>query len=70
MADFYSKWKRETSSMPQSSILDPLLFVEEVVRSNMFMFTGDTKLLEEIHSKVNFNILKNDLNNLLELSER
>ena len=69
-------WSDITSSVPQGSVLGPILFIAfindlpESVLSSVFMFADDTKLYHPIKSPQDHLIMQQDLDNLVEWCEK
>ena len=67
-----SEHKNVTSGIPQGSVLGPLLFVifindlPEQVKSEIFLFTDDTKIFRQINRPDDHSILQEDINNMLD----
>ena len=58
--DSYSNWCNVTSYVPQGSVFC-LLFIAEVVQSNLWMFADDTKIYYTISSSEGSILLQGDL---------
>ena len=71
-----SSWTDILSGIPQGSVLGPILFVifindlPDVVSSTAIMFADDTKLFREIRTMEDNDILQQDLDNLVEWSNK
>ena len=71
-----SDWAPVTSGVPQGTVLGPLLFVIYVndmpgeVRSSLKMFADDTKLYRSVGRESDNGVLQEDLDSLVEWSER
>ena len=64
-----SSWQDIKSSVPQGSILGPLLFLyvndlSRSISSQVFLFAGDTKLIRSISTSADHAQLQTDLDNL------
>ena len=71
-----SAWALILSGIPQGSVLGPILFVifindlPDVVTSMVQIFADDTKLFHSVHSPQHHVQLQNDLDNLVEWSQK
>ena len=65
-----SDWVNTTSSVPQGSVLGPILFIifvndmPDVIDSMLLMFADDTKLYRTISSPIDHDILKQDIDRI------
>ena len=70
-----SSWKDVTSGIPQGSILGPLLFVlfindlPDIVDSDAYLFTDDTKIFKIITKQGDSTVLQGDLDKLNKWSD-
>ena len=70
----FSEWMLVLSGIPQGSVLGPLLFViyinelPKIVKSTIYLFADDTKILRSINSLEDTKILQEDLDKLQEWS--
>ena len=71
-----SECKDVTSGIPQGSVLGPLLFVifindlPDQVKSDMYLFAGDTKVFRRISTKEDEEILQEDINEMLKWADK
>ena len=71
-----SAWEDVTSGIPQGSVLGPLLFViyindlPDVIKSQLCMFSDDTKLYRHILDGSDSSILQAELDCLQDWSEK
>ena len=71
-----SKWAKVLSGIPQGSVLGPLLFVIFIndicdsINSSSYLFADDTKLFRVIKSINDIAILQNDLNTMIDWSDK
>jgi len=67
----FSGWKDVLSSVPQGSVLKPLLFViyindiDEFIVSHILKFADDTKIYQVVNSSTAIENLRSDLHNLV-----
>lgn len=72
----HSGWRSVTSGVPQGSVLGPILFLifindlEWDIRNLVFKFADDTKLLGKVDSSEDRDLLQNDLDRLMQWSDR
>ena len=70
-----SDWTKVTSSVPQGSVLGPILFLifiddlRNVVKSNLSLFADDTKLFRTIKTPHDRSTLQKDINSMVEWSK-
>ena len=70
-----SSWTTVTSSVPQGSVLGPLLFslfvnnLPSIVRSPLVLFADDAKIYHSIQSDEDYQLLQQDLDNLYKWSK-
>ena len=71
-----SNWKSVLSGVPQGSVLGPILILiyindlDDDITSKVLKFADDTKVFKEIKSDANRQHLQDDLNKLIEWSEK
>ena len=71
-----SNWKSVLSGVPQGSVLGPILFLiyindlDDDITSKMLKFADDTKVFRKIKSDADRQHLQDDLNKLIEWSEK
>ena len=71
-----SNWKSVLSGVPQGSVLGPILFLiyindlDDDITSKVVKFADDTKVFRKIKSDADRQQLQDDLNNLIEWSEK
>ena len=71
-----SNWKSVLSGVPQGSVLGPILFLiyindlDDDITSKVLKFADDTKVFRKIKSDADRQHLQDDLNKLIEWSEK
>ena len=71
-----SNWKAVLSGVPQGSVLGPILFLiyindlDDDITSKVLKFADDTKVFRKIKSDADRQHLQDDLNKLIEWSEK
>ena len=71
-----SNWKAVLSGVPQGSVLGPILFLiyindlDDDITSKVLKFADDTKVFRKIKSDADIQHLQDDLNKLIEWSEK
>ena len=71
-----SKWKSVLSGVPQGSVLGPIVFLiyindlDDDITSKVLKFADDTKVFRKIKSDADRQHLQDDLNKLIEWSEK
>ena len=71
-----SNWKSVLSRVPQGSVLGPILFLiyindlDDDITSKVLKFADDTKVFRKIKSDADRQQLQDDLNKLIEWSEK
>ena len=71
-----SNWKAVLSGVPQGSVLGPILFLiyindlDDDITSKVLKFVDDTKVFRKIKSDADRQHLQDDLNKLIEWSEK
>ena len=73
---YHSDWVQVTTGVPQGSLLGPLLcllFINDIpewIRSNVKMFTDDTKVWTTISAMEDGQVLQEDLDNIMSWSDK
>ena len=76
LGDEFSNWEKVYSGVPQGSVMGLILFtvfindIDEGIRNKILKFVDDRKLIGKVATSKEVDILRSDLSQLFDLSEK